>query len=70
MKSSSATITDVWFLIKSYVSEGDFFFTGLSQRRVFPYNLMTAKQLKECIQQEVRAIPQEMLQKVRKNFAS
>jgi len=31
---------------------------------------MTTKQLKECMQQEVRAIPQEMLQKVRGNFAS
>jgi hypothetical protein len=30
---------------------------------------MTTKQLKECMQQEVRAIPQEMLQ-VRGNFAS
>jgi len=55
-------------LDKSYLSEGDFFFMGLSQRRVFPHNLMTAKQLKECMQQEVRAIPQEMLQKVRENL--
>jgi len=29
---------------------------------------MTAKQLKERMQQEVRAIPQEMLQKVRENL--
>jgi hypothetical protein len=63
-------ITDVWFFIKSCVSEGAFFFMELSQRRVFPHNLMTPKQLKECMQQEVRAIPQEMLQKVRKNSAS
>jgi hypothetical protein len=29
---------------------------------------MTAKQLKERMQQEVRSIPQEMLQKVRENM--
>jgi len=43
---------------------------GLSQRKAFSHNLMTAKQLKECMQQEGRAFTQEMLQKVRETFAN
>jgi hypothetical protein len=44
---------------------------GLSQREgILFYRLMTTKQLKECIQQKVRLIPQEMLLKVCEIFAS